>query len=219
MTAVLFQRDATLGRFVVQNLSASGALLTGRRDVDIDQRVRVLLPLPGREPLVLAGRVARRASAPNQLYALAVQFRHRSPLTEDEIQEALVMEMQRRASAASPAVLVVQESGELCGRLRGDLERLGCRVLVATTPLDAVRFVEDPEERVEQVFVDVSVGDLDGLGLMHFMAEEHPTTRRILVQGAVRPSVVELMRAASFVHGVIADPWDGDTLREAVGRN
>lgn len=217
ITAVLFKRNATLGRFVVQNLSAGGALLTGQHDVDVDERVRVVLPLPGREPLVLSGRVVRRASAPNQLCVLGVEFEHRSPRTEDEIQEALVTEIQRRATSSKPAVLVVQDSTHLCARLREDLERLGCRVLVARTPLDAVRLVEDPDQRVEQAFVDVSVGDLDGLALMHFIADEHPSVRRILVQGAVRPSVVELMQAASYVHGVIADPWDPDTLREAVG--
>jgi len=219
LTAVLFQRDATLGRFVVQNLSASGALLTGRRDVSTDERVRVLLALPGRDPLVLAGRVARRASAPNQLYALAVQFKHSTPGTEDEIQEALVAEIQRRAVADRPAVLLVQESSDLCQRLRADLEWLGRRVLVATTPLDAVTLIENPDARVEQAFVDVSVGDLDGLELMQYIADEHPSVRRILVQGAVRPSVVELMQAARFVHGVIADPWDVETLREAVGKD
>lgn len=217
MTAVVFERERTLGRFVVQNLSAGGALLTGRHDVGRNETVRVLLPLPGREPLVLWGRVVRRASAPNQLHVLGIEFEHPTPTTEDAIQEALVSEIQRRACASKPGVLVVQDSTELCDRLRADLELLGCRVLVATTPLDAVRLIEDPEQRIERVFVDVSVGEVAGLELMHFIAEEHPSVRRILVQGEVRPSVVELMRAASFVHGVIADPWDPETLHRAVG--
>lgn len=216
-TAVLFKRDAALGRFVVQNLSAGGVLLTGRQDVEADERVRVFLPLPGREPLVLEGRIARRALAANDLVALAVEFQRPSPGTEDAIQEALVSELTRRATGGAPKVLVLQDSEELCERLRQDLLALGRRVHVARTPLDAVRCLEDPDGGVEAAVVDVSVGDVDGLALMRFLREEYPTVRRILLQGAVRPSVVELMEAASFVHGVVAEPWDTATLEDLLG--
>jgi len=217
LTAVLFRRDAALGRFTVQNLSAGGALLTGRRDVAVDERVRVLLPLPGRAPLVVDGKIARRATAGSDLVVLAVQFRHRSPSSEDAIQEALVRELSRRAELETPSVLVVQDSAELSERLRSDLASLGRRVHVATTPLDAIRWLEDPVERVDVAFVDVSAGDVDGLGLMRFLHEEHPTVRRVLVQGAVRPSVADLMETSKVVHRVLAEPWDKTALTEALG--
>ncbi len=217
LTAVLFRRDAALGRFVVQNLSAGGALLTGRRDVSADERVRVVLPFPGREPLVLDGRVARRASAPNQLVALAIEFRHRSPRTEDAIQEALVSELDRRAHVRAPTVLVIQDGEEICRRLAQDARAFGRPVRIASTPLDAVRWLEDPEAPIDVAFVDVSAGEVDGLALLRFLADEYPTVRRILLQGAVRPSAAELMQTASLVDGVLAEPWDPETLRETLG--
>ena len=217
LTAVVFMRDVAVGRFIVQNLSAGGALLTGRRDVPLDERVRVMLPLPGRDPLVVDGRVARRADAGNEIVALAVQFRHKSPRTEDEIHEALASELLRISRVEQRSALVVQDSPELCGRLQRDLEQMGYQVHLARTPLDVVRVLEDPQIGVDVAFVDVSAGEVDGLALLRFLRDEHPGVRRVLVQGAVRPSVAELMETASFVHRVLAEPWDRSVLNDTLG--
>lgn len=217
LTAVVFMRDVAVGRFIVQNLSAGGALLTGRRDVPLDERVRVMLPLPGRDPLVVEGRVSRKADAGNDIVALAVQFRHGNPRTEDEIQEALAGELMRISRVERRSALVVQDSAELCTRLAKDLSEMGYHVHLACTPLDVVRVLEDPQIGVEVAFVDVSAGEVDGLALLRFLRDDHPDVRRVLVQGAVRPSVAELMETASFVHRVLAEPWDRGVLGEALG--
>ena len=217
LTAVVFMRDVAVGRFVVQNLSAGGVLLTGRRDVPLDERVRVMLPLPGRDPLVVEGRVARRADAGNDIVALAVQFRHRNTRTEDEIHEALAGELMRISRVERRSALVVQDSPELCTRLAKDLSEMGYHVHLARAPLDVVRVLEDPQIGVDVAFIDVSAGEVDGLALLRFLRDDHAGVRRVLVQGAVRPSVAELMETASFVHRVLAEPWDRAVLREALG--
>jgi len=216
VTAVLFRKNATVGRFVVQNLSAGGALLTGRHEVEVDERVRVVLPLPGREPIVVDGTVVRRGAATAGVVALGVVFRNVSPAAEDAIQESLLTVMDRVDAAELPAVLVVQDDEVQAERLIQDLEALGRRVLAARTPLDAVRWLEDPKENVHAAIVDVCVSEADGLELVSFLHEEHPEIRRVLMQGAVRPSAVELMQVSSFVHAVLLDPWDPDTLEDVL---
>src|SRR5687768_7244286 len=86
-TAMLVQRGGPIGRFVVQNLSASGALLTGAHDVKTSAPLRVLLELPSGEALTLAAHVKRRAVA-GDVVALSVGFLHHES-SEDRIQEAI----------------------------------------------------------------------------------------------------------------------------------
>src|SRR5687767_10283876 len=88
-SAMLLQRGGAVGRFVVQNLSASGALLTGARVVRRSAPLRLLLELPGGVAVTLGARVRRRATI-GDLVALAVSFRHIQESSEDRIQEALL---------------------------------------------------------------------------------------------------------------------------------
>ncbi len=89
-TAVLLRGGVDAGRYIVQNLSAAGALLTGDADVDVGSPVQLRLEIGGRSPVVVKGRVVRRAQTVANLVALAINFRHRSPDTEDAIQQAVL---------------------------------------------------------------------------------------------------------------------------------
>jgi hypothetical protein len=89
-TAVLLRGGVDAGRYIVQNLSAAGALLTGDADVDVGSPVELRLEIGSRGPVIVKGRVIRRAKTISNLVALAISFRHRSPDTEDAIQQAVL---------------------------------------------------------------------------------------------------------------------------------
>ncbi len=89
-TAIVVRSGADAGRFTVQNLSPSGALLTGGSDIDEGDSLLVRLEIHGREPFVVSARVVRRVTAGPSLSVLAVEFRHKRPETEDAIQEAVL---------------------------------------------------------------------------------------------------------------------------------
>jgi len=97
--ATVVKGETLVGRYVVQNLSAKGALLTGRDGVKEGDGLLVRLELPGVVPLVLSARVVRRATAASDLTAFAVAFRHRSADSEDAIQQVVLeaLENQERA--------------------------------------------------------------------------------------------------------------------------
>lgn len=89
-TAVLMRGGLDAGRFIVQNLSAAGALLTGAGIVPDEPTVQLRLEIDGRSPVVVRGRVVRRAETGADMVALAISFRHPSPDTEDAIQQAVL---------------------------------------------------------------------------------------------------------------------------------
>jgi hypothetical protein len=87
--AVVVRGGVDAGRFLVQNLSAAGALLTGAPSVQVGDSVLVRIEVQGHAPVVVNARVKRRAET-EDVTALALEFRHRSPDTEDAIQEAVL---------------------------------------------------------------------------------------------------------------------------------
>jgi len=215
VAAVLFRKQKAIGRFDVCDLSAGGVMLTGRREVAPDEPVRVLLPLPGREPLVIEGRVVRTSRGPNQTNTLAIRFLS-TVGTRATIQDALDAPPGRCAPPEASAVLVVMDEGHSRDHLVDRIARVGRRALAAPTPLDAVRLLEDLRANIDAVVVDMRVGDLDGVDLMTYLEEEHPGVRRVLLRGELRPSAVGLMQASTFVHAFVADPSDEDALRAAL---
>jgi hypothetical protein len=89
-TAVLVRAGTDRGRYIVQNLSAAGALLTGDGDVPIGSPVNLRLEINGHAPVSVRGRVLRRGETVANMVALAISFRHSSPDTEDAIQQAVL---------------------------------------------------------------------------------------------------------------------------------
>jgi len=215
-TAVLFQGEAAVGRYVVQNVSAGGALLTGRRTVGPQADVRLLLPLVGDEPMVLGARIKRRAQALNGLVAVAVAFEHESALSETAFREAVLHAGPRSDPEKRPVALVVTDKTNARETLQKALTGLGRQPVVAATPLDAVRVLEDPRLHVDAAFVDVNAAEASGLEILSFIHDEHPRVRRILLQLDIRPSVVDLMRASEFVHASLREPWDEATLGDVL---
>lgn len=88
-TAVLLDEGVELGHYLVQNLSAGGALLTGDDGPELGSLLTVLLEIEGQTPFELAGHVIRRKERLGQLSAIAVAFEHESGYTEDLILSAM----------------------------------------------------------------------------------------------------------------------------------
>jgi len=174
-TATLLQRGGQVGRFTVQNLSAGGALLTGASDVARSAPLRVVLELPGGEPLTLGAHVKRRARMGN-LVALAVAFRHISEASEDRIQDALLALIDRTHRAEHPAVLVVDASPDVRASLAARVFAIGRRALIAEAPLGALRILDDPDEHVDALLVREP-----GLELLEHVAESYEDVRPFLL--------------------------------------
>lgn len=177
-TAVVVHRDRPVGRFVVQNLSAGGALLTGSRPLPVGRRVRVLIRFSAQRTVAVWGKVVRRSPEAGGVVSMAVSFRHPTDTTQDAIQQEALAALLR---AARPSVLIVSDRREVRQRLAGQVELLGRAVRMAGTPLDALRWIESPGESIDTVVVPRSMGRPGPFALLGFFADEYPTLRRILI--------------------------------------
>jgi len=97
---VLAAGSRCLGTYVVENLSAGGALLAGDAALAVGGRVRLLLHLPRRRPIGLTADVLRRDGDP-PARRFAVAFRNLTPLMQDAIQRFVLISLQRRRDAAA----------------------------------------------------------------------------------------------------------------------
>lgn len=98
-TATLLRGGADAGRFEVANLSAAGALLIGASELGRGDHALLRLEAPGCEPVVVHARVVRGGDG-DGVNALAVEFRHRSPDTEDAIQDVVLSALEEDARSS-----------------------------------------------------------------------------------------------------------------------
>lgn len=94
--ATVVKDGIVVGRYVVQNLSAAGALLTGRDGAREGDGLWVRLEVPGRPQLVVRARVVRRAPAASDLMAMAIAFRHSDADGEDAVQQVVLDALEDR---------------------------------------------------------------------------------------------------------------------------
>jgi CheY-like chemotaxis protein len=215
-TAVVLTARRYAGHYLVENLSAGGALLIGEPGLEPGERVEVLLQLPGREPMALSAEILRRQVNGCGQHLSAVAFRDLAPGAEDAIQETILEALER--SNAPGDVLVIDDSAEVCHALQRDLRALGRRALSATSPPEAVSLLEERPHRVDTALVDLRLGDADGLEVLGVLSAARPGLRRVLMSGEIRPCQLELALLSRKVDAVLGKPWSREVLARVVAR-
>jgi hypothetical protein len=100
-TAVWVRAGTEVAAFVVANLSAAGALLIGKSELGRGDTVLLRLDAPGRVPVRVHARVVRGGDG-DGVNAIAIEFRHRSPDTEDAIQDVVLAALEEAARVDAP---------------------------------------------------------------------------------------------------------------------
>lgn len=115
-----------------------------------------------------------------------------------------------RRARVQRAVLIISDRTDLRRRLARQLEALGRSVRTAAAPLDALRWLEDPNDDVGSVIVAQSLAHPGALALLDFFAEEYPQLRRVLLADGplAEPSSA---RPLATLAGLVDD--DGDAGR------
>ncbi len=214
--ALVVGSGGVCGQCLVEDLSASGARVSGAALLQIGERVRLLLQLPGRRPFSLQGRVVRRLeSRETNVASYGVVFESLPSAGMDSAAET-VANLYTRQGGAEPVILVVDDSATTCHNLVRDLMRVGRQAIAVTTPLDAIEWLLDGGSHFDVALVDVLLNNASGCDLLGFLAEEYPEVRRVVMSDPMRGAQAERARRLSQPHGVLLKPWDHDTLLHAL---
>jgi DNA-binding NtrC family response regulator len=108
-----------------------------------------------------------------------------------------------------PVVLVVDDESLIRWSLRERLEAAGYEVLEAETGLEALDVFE--ANAVEVVLVDLSLPELDGLGVLERVKRERPACPVILMTAYDSPGTAERATALGAAH-FLTKPFDFDRL-------
>lgn len=215
----------TSGPFLVENLSAGGALLTGDAAIAPGTTVTVQLRLRDAAPIAVAGRVVRevpQSSGQRDRFSFAVRFRDVSANDEDRIQSAVLASIEESREQNAPAVLVLDVSSEDRHAVARILVELGQRALPSATFLETLRSLQDPSLCVGVALVDASATGLDvlaftGIEVLEFLANDFPDVRRVLMARSADPSELLAARSSALADAVLEKPADAAAVAIAIG--
>jgi len=211
----VFSQNRPAADYLVENLSAGGALLVGDDVLPEGACVVVMLSLPGHRPLRLDAVVtcAQRGTAGAR--AVAVAFLGPSSRAEDQIQQAALAHLQRKRGRGR-AVLLVDDETAVRAALARSLLALRCQVVQAATPLEALERLQEDCRGIGVAIVDLVLGPADGRGLLGYLAEEYPQIRRVAMSGKVSRSELEATRESGYAHIALAKPMQEGDLAAAL---
>jgi ActR/RegA family two-component response regulator len=222
--ALACQGKTYVGQYLVEQLSAGGALLADGPDLPVGAALRVLLRWPRQLSVSLNCHVVRRQTDERGGVRLAVAFRSLPAFVEDQIHSAVLSAMEHKRDHASPSqpperpcVLVVDDSAPIRSALARAARAFGLEAISAGTHREAIfQLNQDSRGLIRVAIVDLHLDREDGLALLGYVAEHHPGLRRILISGEARPAQLQLARHSKQVDATLTKPWNTKTLCDAL---
>jgi DNA-binding NtrC family response regulator len=111
-----------------------------------------------------------------------------------------------------PTALVADSSAAESGALARALLEIGYRVICAATPLEMIHHLEHRRGDIELIVLGASLGRCEGDELASFLAEAHPTLRRVIVARRTSGARSATPGAKAILDSVIEKPWIHDLL-------
>lgn len=216
-SARVFARGEWSDAWTVRDLSAGGAMLVGSLRLPLNERIEILFDADGDRltGIGLHAEVRRSEILLDKRHAIGVAFRDVPAAIHDHIQELVSSALERKRAAATATILVVDGTPEARRAVARDLGQ-SRKVVGASTLLDIIRHLHDPDLRIEAALVNARVGPADGLAILAHLAEAHPTVRRILMSDRARVRDYELVLVSGAAHAFLTKPWERECLVAAL---
>jgi CheY-like chemotaxis protein len=214
-TAIALVGGRYVGAFLVRDLSAGGACLLGDNNLTIGQVVQILLRV-GDQLQSLEAEVVRRERSPSDEQSFAVAFRNLATEIEDSLQNLALLAIESAKVKKEATVLVLKSPSRIVADLDNDLRAIGYDVAAAATPLDAISLLSGDTHRIVAVVVGCDLACADLPGFLNFLRDAYPQIRRVALSGDSRPTQLERAITSGLVEAVLRQPWDSDSLSEAL---
>jgi len=167
-----------------ENISATGAALSGPLGVGVGRRARLCVSVPDRVLLSLRARVValRRIDGRDHV---AIEFEGVPPSDKLALTRLCVHLLRCRVAEESRLALVVDRSPWVRAGLCGVLGFIGARPVAVASALEAITRLDEAlhsdELRGTTVFVGRPMGSVNGVELGTFLADELPVAQCVLV--------------------------------------
>jgi hypothetical protein len=204
--------ERNAGEYLVRNLSAGGALLEHGPPIRPGTDIHLVLQGPGVDNVSIDGVILREGRISDRSLALAVGFRGLGPGKQDSIQR-LVLRALEQVSAS--AVLVVHPVPTVLVAIARELHALGRRVALAVTPLEIIRWLSDPDARIEAILVTWPYDEEHGAEMLSFLRDEFPHIRRIALCESTAPGE-QLLPLFGNVDALLNAQWTRSNLKVAL---
>jgi len=203
---------------VAQDLSGGGMRCLASRGLLLlhGERVTVVLACEGVvDPLTLSGQVLRIEQLDAQNDLIAIKFIALRDPFQDTIMHVVLRALERHRATAGKAVLVVDDEEGVRNALAREMRRLGRPVMCVSTPLEAVRVLQDETNSIAVALVDLGLAAADGLEIVEHVASEYPDVRRVVMSGQ-RMDDLETAVAGGRAHALLRKPWTRETLGHVI---
>lgn len=215
-SAIVLAGERYVGTYMLENVSASGALLVGDTNLSEGDGVRLLLQLNHRaRRFSLEASVVRHTKRGAQ-GLFAVQFAHVPAAVQDALQSAVLRHLDAQRNEVC---LIVDLSSDDAAWLERDLQEIGREAVVVQTPLDVIVWLESPEALVGTVIANGVLDTPDGLSLLEFIGRDYSDVRRTLTCSGPLARVHREAVARGLAHAILEKPWTRDSLLQAVAKS
>lgn len=217
-SAIVLAHDESERSYAVRDLSATGAMLVGALRLAPRDRIELLFDADGDRMtgINLHAEVIRSDQLLDERHAIGVVFRDVPAAIHDHIQDLIVSALARQRANAPTTIMVVDDTPHARHAVSRHLGGLGHQVVAASTLLDIVRHLHDPNLRIEAALVDTRVGDENGLAILAHLADAHPSIRRILMSDRARVRDYESELVSGRAHAFLTKPWERECLVAAL---
>lgn len=173
---------------LLQNLSEGGALVACHHEFSVEERIQVILHMPGGGDIRLQATVARSGHASDDTAFVALVFEPSVQQVSRVIDEYIRSEMANRHSRA---VLVIDERAALLRQLSEQLVTRGYRPLLATTALQVTHLLEAEVTSVVLALIGSRLQSGSVRALLDWLWEAYPNLHRALLDGPINGTTLQ----------------------------
>lgn len=213
--ALMRVRDERLREYIIENLSAGGALIAGEGSEDwLNAQAHLTLSFPGIRPIQVTGRVARVQTSAEGHTSIALKFEYVPAYVQDRIQSIVLRELGRWQD---PSVLILHDDVSVLTRLAERIWALDQKVIFARTPLQAMHWLCNLDTNVRAILVAYRLGLGSGLDALAVVAENFRKVRRILVLDADETADVSLALENGLACATVTEGASMEDIEHALG--
>jgi hypothetical protein len=197
-------------KFELVNLSVTGALLRGEAAMEPGTKVRIRIDLPGCKQRSFRAEIVRTEFKQTGEVDVALAFRNLDANQEDTIQDLVTA---RWIQQSKSTILIASSVSRERSELLQSMESIGYFASWASTPLEAIALLDEPDSRIDTIVIGPMLGQVQGLAFAKFIAISYPGLRRVLLVNEPQRS---LLQSDSLAHILVTQPWSSELLEQVV---